>query len=232
MTAKKPLSKLPQTSITCTHCGASSGPCGRQVHCAAAPIRQAAWDLAARDLQAAPFSFDSQTAFIIANKLFYQGSGNITSWHNCNCAAGTSDGCGATNAYMQWLMADDDNGNLADGTPHMTAIFNAFNRHGIACTTPTAVNSGCAGGPTTAIFQPAFAPDGRHAVVRPATPADIVKRLETELVAVLAQPAVRQRLAELGALPAQGDARELDAFVRSETAKWAGVIKAANIKLD
>jgi hypothetical protein len=51
---------------------------------------------------------------------------------------------------MQWLTADDDNGNLADGTPHMTAIFNAFNRHGIACSTPTAVNSGCAGGPTAA----------------------------------------------------------------------------------
>jgi hypothetical protein len=51
---------------------------------------------------------------------------------------------------MQWLTADDDNGNLADGTPHMTAIFDAFNRHGIACPTPTPVNSGCAGGPTAA----------------------------------------------------------------------------------
>ena len=56
--------------------------------------------------------------------------------------------------------------------------------------------------------------------------------METELAAVLAQPAVKQRLAELGALPAQGDAKELGAFVRSETTKWAGVIKTANIKLD
>ena len=65
-----------------------------------------------------------------------------------------------------------------------------------------------------------------------ATPADIVKRMETELVAVLAQPAVRQRLAELGALPANGDTKELASFVSGETAKWAGVVKAANIKLD
>jgi tripartite-type tricarboxylate transporter receptor subunit TctC len=65
-----------------------------------------------------------------------------------------------------------------------------------------------------------------------ATPADIVKRMETELAAVLAQPTVRQRLTELGALPAQGDAKALGAFVRSETTKWAGVIKAAGIKLD
>ena len=71
------------------------------------------------------------------NKLFYQGSGNIGAWHACTCG-GTSDGCGATNGYMQWLAADDDNGNLNDGTPHMTAIFDAFNRHGIACATPGA----------------------------------------------------------------------------------------------
>ena len=34
---------------------------------------------------------------------------------------------------MQWLTADDDNGSLLDGTPHMTAIYNAFHRHEIAC---------------------------------------------------------------------------------------------------
>src|SRR6185436_19413030 len=69
--------------------------------------------------------------------------------HSCTCG-GTATGCGATNGYMQWLAADDDNGNLNDGTPHMTAIFNAFNRHGIACATPARVNSGCAGAPTAA----------------------------------------------------------------------------------
>jgi hypothetical protein len=136
-------------NFVCTQCNTGPGPCGRQVHCAAAPSRQAAWDLAARDLQAAPFSFDSQTAFIVANKLFYNGSGNIGSWHACTCGA-SSNGCGATNGYMQWLAADDDNGNLNDGTPHMTAIFNAFNRHGIACATPTPSNGGCSGGPSAA----------------------------------------------------------------------------------
>jgi hypothetical protein len=51
---------------------------------------------------------------------------------------------------MQWLTADDDNGNLNDGTPHMTAIHAAFDRHGIACAVPAPVNSGCAGGPSVA----------------------------------------------------------------------------------
>lgn len=135
--------------FVCTSCLTGSGPCGRQVHCAAAPSRQAAWDLVARDLQSAPFNLDSQSAFLVGNRLFYLGSGNIGSWHACTCGS-SSSGCGSTNGYMQWLTADDDNGNLSDGTPHMTAIFNAFNRHGIACATPTPVNSGCASGPTTA----------------------------------------------------------------------------------
>jgi trimeric autotransporter adhesin len=130
----------------CPRCNTGTGPCGRQVHCAAAPQRQAAWDLVARDLRNAPFSYDSQTAFIVGNRLFYQGSGNIGTWYSCTCGS-TSGGCGATNGYMQWLTADDNDGNLNNGTPHMTAIHGAFNRHGIACATPTPVNSGCAGQP-------------------------------------------------------------------------------------
>ncbi len=135
--------------FVCPNCATGPGPCGRQVHCAAAPPRQAAWDLVARDLPAAPFHFDDQTTFLIGNKLFYQGSGNIGSWYSCSCGA-SSDGCAATNAYMQWLLADDDNGNLADGTPHMTAIFQAFDRHGIACSAPVPQNGGCDGGPSAA----------------------------------------------------------------------------------
>jgi Zn-dependent metalloprotease len=138
----------PDTALgfVCTSCLTGPGPCGRQVHCAAAPVRQAAWDLVKRDLAAAPFNYDTQTALLVGNKLFYHGSGNIGAWHACTCG-GTSSGCGASNGYMQWLAADDDNGNVNDGTPHMTAIFAAYNRHGIACSTPVATNSGCSGQP-------------------------------------------------------------------------------------
>ncbi|HEX6203536.1 MAG TPA: endopeptidase, partial [Thermoanaerobaculia bacterium] len=68
--------QTPDTALgfVCSSCSTGSGPCGRQVHCAAAPVRQAAWDLVARDLQAPPFDYDGQTAFLIGNKLFYQGS--------------------------------------------------------------------------------------------------------------------------------------------------------------
>jgi hypothetical protein len=139
----------PDTALgfVCNSCQGGSGPCGKEVHCAGYPAGQAAWDLAAMDLQAAPFNYDKDTAFILANKTFYRGSGNVGAWFSCACG-GSSDGCSGTSGYMQWLTADDDNGNLNDGTPHMTALNAAFKRHGIACNNPTPKNSGCDGGPT------------------------------------------------------------------------------------
>jgi len=141
--------QTPDTPLgfVCTQC---SGGCVDN-YCNDAPIRQAAWDLAARDLRGAPFYFDDSMAWILAQKIAFQGSANVgQDWYSCSCSAGTADGCGATNGYLQWLAADDDNGNLTDGTPHMTALYNAFERHGIACAEPAPVNSGCAGGPTQA----------------------------------------------------------------------------------
>jgi len=134
----------PDTALgfVCPKCLPSSGPCGRQVHCAAAPPRQAAWDLTTRDLTSPPFNMSSETAFITGNRIFYLGSGNIGAWYSCTCGS-SSGGCGATNGYMQWLGADDNDGNLNNGTPHMTALFAAFNRHGIACATPPPQNSAC-----------------------------------------------------------------------------------------
>ncbi len=149
--------------FVCGQCTSGSGPCGRQVHCAAAPVRQAAWDLVARDLTAAPFSYDSRSAFIVGNKLFYQGSGNVGAWHSCSCGS-SANGCGSTNGYMQWLAADDDNGNINDGTPHMTAIFNAYNRHGVACSTPTPTNSGCSGQPNGSAGPTLSATAGNYSV--------------------------------------------------------------------
>jgi hypothetical protein len=138
----------PQNFI-CPSCGGGSGPCGRQVHCAAATERQSAWDLVTRDLTAGPFNMSSETAFITGNRVFLLAAGGISQWYSCTCP-NTADGCGAASGYMQFLAADDDNGNVNTGTPHMTAIHAAFNRHNNACANPAPQNSGCAGGPTGA----------------------------------------------------------------------------------
>jgi trimeric autotransporter adhesin len=80
--------------------------------------------VAARDLEAAPFNMDKQTAFTIADKLTFIGSGSVGQWYTCTCPS-TSGGCAATNGYQRYLIADDDDGNLNNGTPHMTAIYAA-----------------------------------------------------------------------------------------------------------
>ena len=151
-TGRSTSDNTPDTALgfVCTHCSTGTGPCGRQVHCAAAPVAPGGLGpRRARPHRGALQPTTARPRSSSGNKLFYQGSGNIGLWHACTCG-GSSSGCGATNGYMQWLAADDDNGNLNDGTPHMTAIFNAFNRHGIACATPAAQNSGCARGPGAA----------------------------------------------------------------------------------
>jgi tripartite-type tricarboxylate transporter receptor subunit TctC len=72
-----------------------------------------------------------------------------------------------------------------------------------------------------------------NAIFAPAgTPAEVVKRMETEMRDVLASAAMRDRLATLGALPAAGGAKELGDFVSAESAKWASVIKSSQIKVD
>jgi hypothetical protein len=143
--------RVANTATTVTwinnNCGGGPAPCGGIVHCEGAVYAESVWDLWNRDLAAPPFSYTEDRAREIATQLTYRGGGAVTSWFTCNQGNG---GCGATNGYLLYLAADDDNGNLNDGTPHMQAIHAAFNRHGIACATPVVQNSGCAGTPATA----------------------------------------------------------------------------------
>jgi len=133
----------------CSTQGSYFGPCGREAHCEGIPAAMVGWDLAMRDLQTAPFNYDNNTAFALANKIVWQGNDNVLNWYSCTCPS-TVNACGSTNAYPSWLAADDDDGNINNGTPHMAAIYNAHSRHGMACASPSPINSGCSGGPSTA----------------------------------------------------------------------------------
>ncbi len=127
-------------------CGSGGGtPCGGSTHCEGAVYAEAAWDMITRDFPAA--GYDHVTAIELATRLTYLGGGNVGNWFQC---VATFGGCNADGGYLNYLAADDDNGNLADGTPNMTAIFDAFDRHEIACGTPTVQDGGCAAGPSTA----------------------------------------------------------------------------------
>ncbi len=126
------------------------GPCGGAVHCEGALVSEAAWDLLTRDLPGGSPALDFNTSLEIVTRLFYRGAGAVDDWFQCSPGSGTGDGCNAGGGYLNLLAADDDNGDLDDGTPHMSAIHAAFDRHGIACATPTVQNGGCSGAPTTA----------------------------------------------------------------------------------
>ena len=63
------------------------------------------------------------------------------------------------------------------------------------------------------------------------TPADIVRRLNAEVNALIVQPATVQRFAELGAEPLGGTPEALSAFLRSEQDKWGKIIRELGIKL-
>ena len=119
----------PQDFVT-NQCASGDGPCGRSRHCESYPAAEALWDLAVRDLPAS--GLDAASAWQLADRLWYQsrkGSGG----NAYNCALPNSDGCGTVSWFHKLRVADDDDGNLANGTPHAAAIFAAFKRHNIAC---------------------------------------------------------------------------------------------------
>ena len=62
------------------------------------------------------------------------------------------------------------------------------------------------------------------------TPRAVVDRLNAEALKALASPDVKEKLAVLGAEPMPMSPSDFDAFLRSETARMASVIKNAGIK--
>ncbi|WP_376099385.1 Bug family tripartite tricarboxylate transporter substrate binding protein [Roseomonas sp. CCTCC AB2023176] len=65
-----------------------------------------------------------------------------------------------------------------------------------------------------------------------ATPRPIVDRLNADVTALLRDPALVARMAELGGSPAPQTPEECARFVRDEIAKWREVARAANVRLD
>ena len=72
-----------------------------------------------------------------------------------------------------------------------------------------------------------------YGVFAPArTPPDIVARLSREIIKALESPDLRERLAAMGVEPWPGTPDELANLVRSETARYANLIKSMGLRLD
>ena len=85
--------------------------------------------------------------------------------------------------------------------------------------------------PPMADFLPGFEASGWSGFGAPKnTPAEIIEKLNREMNAGLADPAIKARIVDLGATVFPGSAAAFGKFVADETEKWRKVIRAANIK--
>ena len=64
------------------------------------------------------------------------------------------------------------------------------------------------------------------------TPPEIIEKLNKEVNAVLAEPAIKQRLIDLGGAPLIGPPDAFGKMIVAETEKWEKVVKAAGVKVE
>ena len=96
-------------------------------------------------------------------------------------------------------------------------------RSGAAPELPTIAESGL----------PDFDAPGWYGLMAPAgTPAPVIATLHNEVIKALKLPDVLERFANLGLDPVGNSPQEFGVYIRSEVAKWAKVVKDANIKVD
>ena len=115
------------------------GPCGREGHCESYVSSEALWDLANRDLP----NPGTGAAWATVDRLWFLSRSTATAAFACTTSSSpwSSNGCNTGSLWKTMRAVDDDNGNLADGTPHSANLFAAFNRHGIACTSDAGANT-------------------------------------------------------------------------------------------
>lgn len=88
---------------------------------------------------------------------------------------------------------------------------------------PTIAEEGIAGYDVTA-WQALFVPAR--------TPPAIVRKISADTNTALADPAVREKLAKSGYVAGGSSPEELEKLLKSEIVRWAGVIKAIDLKID
>jgi tripartite-type tricarboxylate transporter receptor subunit TctC len=80
---------------------------------------------------------------------------------------------------------------------------------------------------------PGFEATTWYGLVGPARlPAATARRINADLNKILAMPDVAERFAQYGAEDGGGTPEKFAGFMQSESAKWAKVVKDANVKAD
>ena len=87
--------------------------------------------------------------------------------------------------------------------------------------------------PTFAETLPGFSVESVFGAVVPSgTPRDVVNRISTDINKVIQSEETRKRMAEIGLTPIGNKPEQFDAFIKTEIAKWAKVVKASGATAD
>lgn len=125
-------------ATSCATGSTSSGAtCGSEIHSCGQLISGCCWDLRNRLAVTYPSTYRAEVADLSVNSILLHG--NISTI--------------AVDIVIDFLTLDDDNGNIADGTPNYSAINDSFTLHGLP-------------GPPIALLQFSF-PQGLPTVIAP-----------------------------------------------------------------
>jgi tripartite-type tricarboxylate transporter receptor subunit TctC len=69
-------------------------------------------------------------------------------------------------------------------------------------------------------------------IAQGATPPDVLRRINNDVVAVVRHPEIAARIRELGQEPLGSSMEQYNAYIRNEMQRWAPVVKATGAKLD
>ncbi|MBC7780753.1 MAG: tripartite tricarboxylate transporter substrate binding protein [Proteobacteria bacterium] len=159
----------------------------------------------------------------MAAEMFRWISGNLEMVHIPfpNAGAGAA---GVLNGQVDFMFVAMPNvvGQVRAGKLRALAISTA-RRSPVMPDVPTMIEAGTKDY-EIAIWNGMFAPA--------ATAREIVTRLNTEIVRIVALPEVREGFAKVGADPITNTPEQFTAYVKTELVKWARVVKASGTRLD
>ena len=112
------------------------GPMGKECHCESLPLSQGNWDMT----QALIAKYGAGAGWYKFDQLWYFGSNTSVSGFT-KVTSTTGNGCGSSNWLNVFLVVNDDDGNLANGTPDASVIQAAYNAHGVGCSTLTSTST-------------------------------------------------------------------------------------------
>jgi len=186
-------------------------------------------------------SFEEFVASARANpgKYFFASTGSGTSSHLSGELLKVMAGIDATHVPYKGAVALND---LLAGEqvhfmfatiPSVIQFVRSGRLRALAVTTKTR-SAAMPDVPTVAeLGFPDFEASSWFALLGPAQlPREVVTRMHAEVVRILKDPPIREKLSQQGADPVGGTPEELAAYMRAETAKWAPIVRASGAKAD